>query len=174
MGEPERLRLTQRNQQGNTMSEMKPYGQELFQTMQEGVEAIKKTEPTLIIKSEDLQDPKKLAFVKAIVGSKDVFGDTFIGLGKMSAMRHFVFEVPEGLDSNIFERIKIKISDIKLEPRLLIGEDVEVMAEFWGEYTQSTVRNLISSLDAHEYGRSKGHTTFKPSLQWLKENFEVI
>jgi hypothetical protein len=155
------------------MSEMKPYGQKEYQTMQEGVEAIKKTEPTLIIKSEDLQDPKKLAFVKAIVGSMlaDNVGSNLVGIwGKRFCLG----------DALVYE-INLKISDIKLEPRLLMCEDVEVEVNGVRAMIETVSRNKIwINTENNMVVRSLAKNLIfkpyelKPSLQWLKENFEVI
>ena len=142
-----------------------------------------KNEPILIIKSEDLKDPKKLAFVKAIVGSEDkdgyiLYGDVG-GLGLLMARWDDCHQV---IDSWVDGGLQIKISDIKLEPRLLIGENVVVEGEEVGD---NEIGKVISCetrrgcdvywLGIEDYGQELyGKKFIKPSLQWLKENFEVI
>lgn len=128
----------------------------------------------LIIKSEDLQDPKKLAFVKAIVGSKDTSGDLFIGVN----LRNCTFCDDSGKTYLI--EIRIKISDIKLEPRLLIGEDVEVIYDFEIQDNSDDgygIDRFMGTLcaKAYEHYECVGcGDRINPSLQWLKENLEVV
>jgi len=119
-------------------------------------------EQTLIIKSEDLQDPKKLAFVKAIVGSKYRGGD----LVNYCDLTGLFIEWVDGLEFRGSPSLEIAISDIKLEPRLLIGEDVRCDTFVDGvgtiDWCKITPRNICMY--------SENAT---PNLQWLKENFEV-
>lgn len=130
-------------------------------------------EPTLVIKSEDLQDPKLYNFVKALIDSIDVDGDQFVGASE------FEFYFRYGCPSK--KELKIAIADIKLEPRLLIGEDVEVMCQedsFNDDapfLSERLTYNLISGISgSYDVGRGIDIDSIKPSLQWLKENFEVI
>ena len=136
-------------------------------------------EPTLIIKSEDLQDPKKLAFVKAIVGSKDVDGDDLVFVGWLwSDTQPFHVFIHEYSEVSYLEEIRIKISDIKLEPRLLIGEDVPCTGQFNGTNVDDEIKGRVGWCIDDEMLLVNGYgvleNSIKPSLQWLKENFEVI
>jgi len=148
-------------------------------------------EPTLIIKSEDLQDPKKLAFVKAIVGSHSADNNqsklVFVQTGI-----HIPFLLTSIFVNTFVEEVHIKISNIKLEPRLLIGEPVNV--SFYDDGVCLTYEGQLTKIDFIEGGDVEFDIwpsdcdypqefqecsvsdleEIKPSLQWLKENFEVI
>jgi hypothetical protein len=121
---------------------------------------------TLIIKSEDLVHPKKLAFVKAIVGSEDEQIGRLIGVDYIGSKDYPFYTM---FDNH--KEFGVKISDIKLEPRLLIGEDVECFVFRDGHF----VPFYVEPITLKNLGKfTNGWYTIRPSLTWLKENFEVV
>lgn len=140
------------------------------------------TEPSLIIKSEDLKGDK-LAFIKAIMGSK-VFNprhpyDFEQLLGVSTYSKFIITKLYNYSESSIqvADEIIIRISDLKIDPRLLIGENAELINRngFYGKVVRYSVSKGWVHLDGWncETQKEKIHL-LRPHLGWLKQNFKTV
>lgn len=125
----------------------------------------------ITITGEDLQGPAKLACVEAIIGTCFTNGSiTSILKGVDSENECFIGDnlyAPVGLlsedDYQAEEEITLLYSQIKLDPRKLIFEDVWLKIEGMGEMAIDTEDNLNFILRKDD---------LKLSPTWLKQNFK--
>ena len=130
------------------------------------------SEPIKYIKAKttDLQDPKRLAVLKAIVGSRIHGFSSILVLTEPSICTPFL--VTSFFVSTFLKEILIPINTIKLEPRLLIGEDIELEMSLKSEHELCDLSNNTLTTQNIEY--YDGYE-FRITEDTLKEiGFEVI
>ncbi len=127
----------------------------------------------ITITNVDMQDPAKLACVEAIVGSvtTDDFDPILRGL---SLGECFCLENKWGV--YLCSEITLLYSQIKLDPRKLIGEDVDVIIFckepselIEGEFIKCGYEEKLNHL---HFCRGKDVIGIDLSKDWLKQNFK--
>jgi len=132
--------------------------------------------PTIVINISDLKDLNKLAFVKAIIGTKCGYFKKFRGYDELANM--FIISDAGTKFVGYDNQLKIKYSDIKLENRLALDEDFMVSFDYehpiGDEMTIATISDIRLSLADYDAWLNIGVGEIKLSLNWLEENFEVF
>ena len=151
-------------------------------------------DPTTItyvkITSNDLKDPSKLACVKAMVCSvclvdePDAVGNLMLsGSSNRLMLEWSNYGSSENYHHEIFDEVAevlIKLDDIKLEPRLLIGEQVEVVADYHKQINTGFIiqgsSNIyrIRNLDVSTDDKLVRPKYIKITERWLDEKFEIV
>lgn len=143
----------------------------------------------ITITSEDLKDPAKLACLESIIGTCFTNGCiTSILKGVDSENECFIGDnlyAPVGLlsddDYQAEDEITLLYSQIKLDPRKLIGESVEVVRHRFDERKTGFIVNASKSISRLDENLQMGddtkqffsdHDKLKLSPTWLKQNFK--
>ena len=125
----------------------------------------------ITITSVDLKDPAKLACLESIIGTTDLEGFTLIGVNEDKD----IFTTSDTQDDWSY-KFTLLYSQIKLDPRKLIGEEVEVLAPTKGEKSISRVLTMNSDKRPWIKHESSGMVirvdSVKLSPTWLKQNFK--
>jgi len=124
----------------------------------------------ITITSEDLKDPAKLACVEAILKSEEIEGGVFVGITVTS----FLIEAFGAFLDEHFKSITLLYSQIKLDPRKLIGEEVECVGnDYLGVITELDNCGEFWLYDAEDNDMEPFcRNQIKLSPTWLKQNFK--
>jgi|AOAMet1_04_M0_20_1038515.scaffolds.fasta_scaffold35973_2 hypothetical protein len=132
--------------------------------------------PTIVINISDLKDLNKLAFVKAIIGTKCGYFKKLRGYDELADM--FIISDAGTKFVGYDNQLKFKYSDIKLEPRLAMNEDFLVSFDYENCVGDEVIVNTSGDTKFTEYNYEAwlniGLGEIKPSLNWIEENFEVF